>query len=310
MVGCFLRAIARPLLALSLCLAPLSAFGQAGCVSGISNADVFGYAEATFAGLFPQTPTSGTYQQYSYRYYAGTQAYLGIDTQCNIVLYGAPTAWTMVPVGPVAAFAAAILAWRTASAGGTPCTYRVSPATLAFGGSGGTGTVNVLQNEIACTVANPPWAITSGAAWITHLQPGSLSNGQGPAYFYVEPNGTANARQGVVTIAGNQVTVTQSAGATSLAGTYSGRWQGSCTYFGAVSGTFSVTITAQGGVSGQYVGDDDGGFAGTVDAAGTLNTAAGVAGGGAYWTGTIVAGGAGSFGSWTDAGCSGGWTIP
>jgi len=305
-----LRALRRWALAASLLLLPFGAWAQAGCVSGISQADVFGYAEANFPALFPQAPTSGTYQQYNYRYYAGTTTYLALDAQCNIYLLGPLTGGAILNLGTVAGFATGILQWKVLVLGGTPCTYHVYPTSLSFGGEGGHGTVQVAQDQIACTVPNPPWVIVSGANWITNEMPGALSNGQGPAYFYVQPNTAVTARTGVVTVAGTQVTVNQSAGATPLAGSYNGRWSGSCTLFGNVSGTFSVTISAQGIVTGSFMGDDSGSFSGSVDASGSLSTASGVAAGGAYWTGTIVAGGAGSSGSWSEPGCSGGWSIP
>lgn len=302
-------AVRRRLLAILFCLLPLGVLAQgAGCVTGISNAQVFGYAEATFPGLFPPPPTMGTYQDFTYRYYAGTGIYLGIDSQCGVWVLGGPFGGAPVFVGTVANFAQFILPWTVLAGGGTPCTYRVVPNTLAMGAAGGYGTIDVRQNEIACTVANPPWVVVSNSAWITNAAPGSLSNGQGPAYFYVQPHTGAAARAGSVTVAGNVVPVTQATAVSPLAGNYAGRWQGSCQLFGAVSGTFSMTISTAGGVSGSYGGDDSGTYSGSVDAAGNLDTASGVASGGAYWSGVITAGGGN--GTWTEPGCSGTWNIP
>lgn len=204
----------------------------------------------------------------------------------------------------------------TGSTGGgatSACTYSVTPTNLSFGSSGGTGTVNVSQIETSCVVPNPLWTIVSNSPWIINVRLGSLSNGNGPAYFYVQPYNVPGTRTGSVTVAGVPVYVSQT-GTNPLAGIYGGSWAGSCGalwQYASVSGTFTMAITAQGGVSGNYGGSASGVFTGSVDASGNLSTASGVAAGGAYWTGTIIAGGRGSAGSWTTSdGCSGGWSIP
>jgi len=307
MIGC-LRTLRRELLAALLFIVPFGAWAQAGCVSGIGNADVFGYAEATFPALFPPLATSGRFADWEYRYYAGTQTYLGVqDGTCTLGLLGPLTGGALVSPGTVADFSSPILTWRTQ---GGACTYTVSPTSVSVDASGGTITVDVRQVQIACTVPNPPWAIASQTAWITNARAGSLSNGQGPGYFYVEPN-SGSARSGTVLVAGVTVNVSQAAGtSSSLAGSYAGSWSGGCGYYGAVGGSFNVTVTAAGGVSGSYSGDDSGSFTGQITDTGSF--AATGSGSGGTWSGTLRAGGSGSSGSWSDPadGCSGTWTIP
>lgn len=192
----------------------------------------------------------------------------------------------------------------------TACTYWIRPTSQTFDASGGYGTVDVLQNETSCLVPNPPWAVTSNTSWITNVYPGSLSNGQGPAYYYVEPNTSTSPRTGTVTVAGNTHTVTQSGGsANPFQGSFSGRWSGTC-YGSFLGGTFTMDIAADGSVSGSYSGPESGGISGTVSTSGGLS-AHGTGAGGISWSGTFTGTGTtrrGS-GSWTlESDCSGTWS--
>lgn len=155
------------------------------------------------------------------------------------------------------------------------------------------------------------WRAVSNAAWISRAWVGSLSNGQGPAYYYVEPNTSSAQRVGTVTIAGQTHTVTQS-GSNPFHGTYSGAWSGSCNYSGysvSVSGNFSMKIDSDGGVTGSYTGSGEGGnISGSVSTTGNFS-AQGTATGGVSWSGTFVnqGGAVRGSGTWTLSLCSGNW---
>ena len=193
------------------------------------------------------------------------------------------------------------------------CTYWISPTSQTFDASGGYGTVDVRQNQTSCLVPIPPWAATSNTSWITNVYAGSLSNGQGPAYYYVQPNLSSSPRTGTITVAGNTHTVTQSAGsANPFQGQFLGSWSGTCPAFGnaRVSGSFTMDIAADGSVSGSYSGSDTGDISGTVSTSGGLS-AHGTGAGGISWSGTFTETGTARHGSgsWTlESDCSGTWS--
>ncbi len=89
------------------------------------------------------------------------------------------------------------------------CTYGVSPSSLSFSSSGGTGSISVSAGS-SCS-----WSASSGASWIgiTSVPSGT---GNGTVRISVASNSTGSSRSGTVTIAGLPVSVTQSSGSTSL----------------------------------------------------------------------------------------------
>lgn len=84
-----------------------------------------------------------------------------------------------------------------------PCTVSVSPTVLDIPPFGGTAVISVASN---CN-----WTVTSTAAWIT-ITSGSTGAGNGSVTISGAAN-SGSARSGVVTIAGQLVTVNQASGA-------------------------------------------------------------------------------------------------
>jgi hypothetical protein len=83
------------------------------------------------------------------------------------------------------------------------CSYALSDTNLDARNEGGRLSVRVASGA-ACR-----WSVTTNASWITVRTPSGI--GTDYVYFDVAPN-SGGARQGVVTIAGQPVTVTQAAG--------------------------------------------------------------------------------------------------
>lgn len=77
----------------------------------ITDNQLFAYAEANYASIFPLTATSGTYLQFNYRLYP-TGNYLAVDTSKVVFVYGPVNAYTLAPVGSVESFRGLITAWE------------------------------------------------------------------------------------------------------------------------------------------------------------------------------------------------------
>ena len=84
------------------------------------------------------------------------------------------------------------------------CSYQVSPATATAPAEGGAATVSV------ATASGCAWTAASNVPWIT-LQSSASGSGPGAVGFTVAAT-TGAARSGTLTIAGQQVTVTQTQG--------------------------------------------------------------------------------------------------
>ena len=80
----------------------------------------------------------------------------------------------------------------------------ISPASISYDWTGGTGSVNV----VAPSTCN--WTATSHASWIT-ITSGTSGSGNGTVYYSVSANPGPNSRTGTLTIAGQTFTVTQAA---------------------------------------------------------------------------------------------------
>ena len=95
----------------------------------------------------------------------------------------------------------------TVNQAAAPCSYSVSPTNVSITAAGGTGTPVSVTTSSACT-----WTATSNASWLTILT-GSSGTGNGTVTYSVQPN-TGGARSGSLTVAGQTVTISQSAACT------------------------------------------------------------------------------------------------
>jgi hypothetical protein len=85
-----------------------------------------------------------------------------------------------------------------------PCTFSVSPTTVSIPAAGGTARVSVFAG------ANCSWTAASSDSFVT-ITSGASGSGAGATTISVSAN-AGDTRSGVLTIAGRQVTVSQSAG--------------------------------------------------------------------------------------------------
>lgn len=109
----------------------------------------------------------------------------------------------------------AVLALHTGCGGGggsgsapilpPPCTFTVSPTSQSFASGGGSGSVTV-TTQSGCS-----WTAASNAPWIT-ITSGTSGIGSGTVNYSVAANTSGMSRTGTLTIAGQTVTVTQTAG--------------------------------------------------------------------------------------------------
>ena len=121
----------------------------------------------------------------------------------------------------------------TVNQAATACSYSVMPTSVSIAAAGGTGTPISVSVSAGCT-----WAATTSAGWITILT-GATGTGNGSVTYSVQAN-TGSARTGTLTVAGQGVTISQSA---------------PCTYnispmntsIDKAGGTGAVSVTTQAG---------------------------------------------------------------
>ena len=91
------------------------------------------------------------------------------------------------------------------SQAGLTCTYTVTPTNAPAPNTAGTGSVSVA----AATGCN--WQASSSVAWLT-VTSGASGSANGSVNYSFVANPTTQSRQGVLTVAGQPVTITQAAG--------------------------------------------------------------------------------------------------
>ncbi len=91
------------------------------------------------------------------------------------------------------------------SQSGLTCTYTVTPTAAPAPNTAGTGSVSV----VAATGCN--WQASSPVAWLT-VTSGASGSANGSVNYSFVANPTTQSRQGVLTVAGQPVTITQAAG--------------------------------------------------------------------------------------------------
>lgn len=93
----------------------------------------------------------------------------------------------------------------TVSQAGITCSYTVAPTTAAAPSGAGTGSLNVTA------AAGCAWTAASAVSWMT-VTSGGTGAGPGTVSYSYAANTTTQPRSGVLTVAGQAVTVTQAAG--------------------------------------------------------------------------------------------------
>jgi hypothetical protein len=118
---------------------------------------------------------------------------------------------------------------NTFSFSSPPCSFAISPVTQSIAPAGGTASVTVTTGP-GCV-----WTATDNATWIS-ITAGSTGIGNGTVSYSVTADVTGSARTGMLTIAGQTVTVTQNACSFSVSPT--------TVSINAGGGTGSATLTA------------------------------------------------------------------
>ena len=143
--------------------------------------------------------TAGGTAPLSYQWYSGTTAISGATAATLTVSPSSTTSYFVRVTNACGTIDSA-----TATVTVTPCSYSVSPASLAFDASGGPGSVTVT------TVGNCAWTASTTTPWIT-INSGASGSGNGSTAFTVAANTTSSSRGGSLTAAGTTVTITQAA---------------------------------------------------------------------------------------------------
>jgi hypothetical protein len=163
------------------------------------------------------------------------------------------------------------VAGKTVTVTQSPCTYSISSTNQSFDSTGGTGSIEVTTAYMGCAATV---TAVSNAAWITISPPGSSGNIKGQpllsfvytVHYTVAPNTSGASRTGTITVAGQTVTVNQSATSTK---NYSGSFNGS---FSISWDTCACITTFSGDVSMVITFQPDGTYAGSVGFTGALGT--------------------------------------
>ena len=163
----------------------------------------------------------------------------------------------------------------------TDCTYSISPESMSFTSSGGTGSITVTPSFSGCTT---PWSTTEGVGWIT-ITSDSNGNGSGTVNYTVSAHTGTTSRSATITVAGNSHTVTQEpAPPTPPTPTFS------LTVQGGGDGTGTVT-SSPGGINCSING--------TAESGDCIETSSG------SFTLTATQSGGSIFTGWSGGGCSG-----
>jgi len=119
-------------------------------------------------------------------------------------------------------------------------TTAVASSTL-FTLSGGVGTITVTADS------GVPWNVNISSPWLAITDPGAGA-GSGTLSFSVQPNSDAEPRTGVITIAGQTVTIRQS-------GPINGAYRGLLTPAGStgIAGRINISLTERGTFTGSLV---------------------------------------------------------
>lgn len=91
----------------------------------------------------------------------------------------------------------------------SPCTYTISPTTIALSSAGGTGTVTVTAPN-GCA-----WTATESASWLS-ITGGASGSGTGTVSYSVIANATSSSQNATLTVAGQAVAVTEAGAACTL----------------------------------------------------------------------------------------------
>ncbi|MGD0501006.1 MAG: M36 family metallopeptidase, partial [Bryobacteraceae bacterium] len=121
-----------------------------------------------------------------------------------------------------------------------PCSYSISPTSLSIPGAGETGTIDVTA-PVGCS-----WSASNSLGWVAITSRAS-GTGSGSVAYQVAANG-ATARSGSITVAGQSVSITQSA----LLCTYSLYPAGQA--FSIAGGTGTIAVTAPAGCAWSVSG--------------------------------------------------------
>jgi len=76
---------------------------------------LFAYAQANIPNIFKGSPVRGTYESFSYAYYASTNTYLAMDQSAVVYALGPATGFSLLNLGPVTNYSAAITSWENTS---------------------------------------------------------------------------------------------------------------------------------------------------------------------------------------------------
>ena len=113
------------------------------------------------------------------------------------------------------------------------CSYAVTPTTVSINAAGGTGTPISVSTASGCS-----WTATTSAGWITILT-GATGTGNGSVTYSVQAN-NGSARTGTLTVAGQSVSISQSAPCTYSISPNNGN-------IDKGGGTATVSVTTQSG---------------------------------------------------------------
>lgn len=129
--------------------------------------------------------------------------------------------------------------FQQGTASAPPCSVSVTGSGASFTAAGGAGSVTV-------TVATPPcnWSASSNAAWI-QVSP-SDGTSSGTVNYTVQPNpSSTSGRSGVVTVAGQNFTITQTARSSVLTD-FDGDGQADPVFYRSSNGTWYARLSSTG----------------------------------------------------------------
>lgn len=131
-----------------------------------TDAQLYAYAQANYPDIFNGETSNGTYQDYRYRYYAGSSNYLAFSSAGTVVVLGPATGNQPTAVGSIASFADAITNWEASAPGLYPVVD--TNQTGCYASASGMATACIGSGQDAdFTRQAPSYSLESNGQWVT-----------------------------------------------------------------------------------------------------------------------------------------------
>ena len=135
----------------------------------------------------------------------GARAYVTNEYGFSVSVIDTASSSVMATIKPIGVYPIAVAMMPAPVSGPTPpvCTYSISPGSVSYGSTGGSGTLSV-NAPSGCS-----WSAATDSTWI-NFAGSSSGSGSGTVGYVISGNAGTAARSGNISIAGHSLSITQS----------------------------------------------------------------------------------------------------